>query len=71
MNELTRNEIVRRWQAKQSMRQIAAQLKLSRHTVRRVLTDHQTQRREGVVHPDLPHPVERRPSLLDVYEETC
>lgn len=71
MNELTRNEIVRRWQTKQSMRQIAAQLKLSRHTVRRVLTDHQTQRSEGALHPDLPHPVERRPSLLDVYEETC
>ena len=37
MNEVTRNEVVRRWRAGASMRAIARALGLSRNTVRKVL----------------------------------
>src|SRR5262245_13953655 len=65
MNELTRNEIVRRWQAGASMRAIARALGLARNTVHRVLGQLQTAR--------LGQPAataSARPSLLDPYEST-
>lgn len=68
MIEQTRNEIVRRWQAGQSLRKIARQLGLSRRTVSRVVSQIVRQRRAGAVHPDLPGPKRPRPSSLDVHE---
>jgi len=65
MNEATRNEIVRRWQAGASMRSIARTLRMSRNTVRRVL-DSVEAARAG----KKPLPAGARPSLLDPYEAT-
>jgi transposase len=62
MNEATRNEIVRRWGAAASMRQIARDLGLARNTVRRVLAELTAQR--AGTHAS----AARRPSLLDVHE---
>jgi len=64
MNEHTRNEIVRRWHAGASARQIARDLGLSRNTVSQALADVQAQRAGTTV----PRP--RRPSLLDPYDTT-
>jgi len=65
MNEATRNEIVRRWQAGASMRSIARTLRLSRNTVRRAL-DGIAAARAGKT----PMPAGKRPSRLDPYEAT-
>ncbi len=62
MNEATRNEIVRRWRATASMRQIARDLGLARNTVRRVLAE-VAARRDGTTAA-----AGRRPSRLDAYE---
>ena len=37
MNDFTRNEIIRRWYERQSMRGIAADLQVARETVKRVV----------------------------------
>lgn len=63
MNEATRNEVVRRWQAGASMRAIAAALGLARNTVRRALAGVQAARTGQA-----PGEAVRRPSLLDPYE---
>ena len=44
MNEPKRNEIISRWQAGASIRQIARELGLARNTVSRVLAEVQAQR---------------------------
>jgi transposase len=62
MNEQTRNEIVRRWHAGASVRQLARDLGLSRNTISRALADVQAQRSGTTI------PAPRRPSLLDPYE---
>ena len=62
MNELTRNEIIRRWRAGASIRQIARELRLARNTVSRVLARREAQRAGAGPRP------RRRPSLLDPYE---
>jgi transposase len=64
MNEQTRNEIVRRWHAGASIRQLARELGLSRNTISRALADVQAQRAGTPLSPP------RRPSLLDPYETT-
>jgi transposase len=62
MTERTRNEIVSRWGAGSSIRQIARELGLARNTVSRVLAHRQAQRAgTGSTAP-------RRPSRLDPYE---
>ena len=53
MNESTRNEIVRRFHSGQSGRQIARELHVSRHTIRRVLGQTTRQRSEGNVPKEL------------------
>jgi transposase len=63
MNEATRNEIVRRWQAGASQRAIARVLGLSRNTVQRALA--QVQAARAGTAPGAPP---RRASLLDAYE---
>ena len=45
------NEVIRRWQEQTSMRRIAAELRISRHRVRRIIQDHQAQRAQGAPHP--------------------
>jgi transposase len=64
MNEQTRNEIVRRWRAGASMRQLARDLNLARNTIRRVLAE-VTAQRAGLL---TSRP--RRPSVLDAYDAT-
>jgi transposase len=62
MTEPTRNEIVSRWSAGSSIRQIARELGLARNTVSRVLARRDAQR-AGTASPR-----RRRPSQLDPYE---
>jgi len=62
MTELTRNEIVSRWRAGSSIRQIARELRLARNTVSRVPAQLDAQRAGGG------SPAPRRPSRLDPYE---
>jgi transposase len=62
MNEPTRNEIIRRWQAAASIRQIARDLHLARNTVSRVLAAVTAQRAGTPAAPP------RRPSLLDAHD---
>lgn len=62
MHEQTRNEIIRRWRAAASIRQIARDLNLARNTVSRVLAE-VTAQRDGV-----PAAAPRRPSLLDPFD---
>ncbi len=64
MNEATRNEIIRRWRADASIRQIARDLNLARNTVSRVLAAI-TAQRDGVAAA-----ATRRPSLLDPFDAT-
>ena len=64
MTEQKRNEIISRWQAHASIRQIARSLGMSRNTVSRVLAQIQA-RRAG--DPD-GSPSRRRPSRLDPYQ---
>jgi hypothetical protein len=59
------NEVIRRWQAQMSLRQIAAELRISRYLVKRIILDHQAGRAHGAPHPDLPTPPESRGSILD------
>jgi transposase len=59
------NEVIRRWEEKASVRRIAAELRLSRYRVQRIITEHQRRRTEGGAHPDLPSPPESRGSILD------
>jgi transposase len=47
------------------MRRIAAELRISRHLVKRIILNHQDGRAQGVSHPDLPRPPESRGSILD------
>ena len=72
MNELTRNEIVRRFQSGQSGRQIARELHVSRHTIRRVLGQTTRQRSEGNVPKELQKKAKRaRPidAFVDVLQD--
>jgi transposase len=62
MTELTRNEIIRRFLAGSSIRQIARELQLARNTVTRVLSRREAQR------AGTGSPARRRPSRLDPYE---
>ncbi len=68
MNEATRHDIVQRFQAGQSQRQIARDLHLARSTVQGVLARVAAQRAEGSAPPEL-RPRSRRRSQVDAYEE--
>jgi transposase len=59
------NEVIRRWQGQTPMRRIAAELRISRYLVKRIIMDHQAGRAQGAAHPDLPAPPESRGSILD------
>ncbi len=59
------NEVIRRWQEQTPVRRIAAELRISRHRVKRIILDHQTARAQGVRHPDLPALPQSRGSILD------
>ena len=65
MNETTRNEIIRRWQAGMSRRAIAGELGISRDRVSRVLRGHERDR--SAAGP--PPPATSRGSSLDVHRE--
>jgi len=67
MTESTRNEIVRRRHAGDSMRAIARDLKISRKTVRRVLDRYEQDRADGP--RDSALSLLRRPSSLDAYDD--
>jgi transposase len=69
MTEELRNEIVRRWEAGTSMRQIARELGMSRRTVGRVLARVAAERSGQAPTSNLPKPPQRRPSLLDEHED--
>ncbi len=64
-DRLIENEVIRRWQEGTSMRRIAAELRISRYLVKRIILDHQKGRAEGAAHPDLPAPPGSRGSILD------
>ncbi len=64
-DRLIENEVIRRWQEGTPMRRIAAELRISRYLVKRIILDHQRGRTEGTAHPDLPPPPESRGSILD------
>lgn len=66
MNQQQRSEVLRRWHAGQSGRQIAYELHMSRKSVAKVIAEHQQQRATGAT--DLPEPREARGSLIDPYE---
>jgi transposase len=59
------NEVIRRWQEQTPMRRIAAELRISRYLVKRIIMDYQHGRTQGLAHPDLPTPPESRGSILD------
>jgi len=59
------NEVIRRWQEQTPMRRIAAELRITRWRVKRIILDQQQGRAEGMAHPDLPTPPESRGSILD------
>jgi transposase len=59
------NEVIRRWQEQTPMRRIAAELRISRYLVKRIIMDYQSGRAQGKAHPDLPVPPESRGSILD------
>jgi transposase len=67
MNEATRHDIVQRFQAGQSQRQIARDLRLARSTVQAVLADVAAQRAQGTVPPEL-QPRRRRSRQVDAYD---
>jgi transposase len=70
MNEATRHEIVRRHQAQASMRQIARELGLTRHTVKEVLAQVAAARAGNVAQPTgIPPPPRRRTSQLDEHDD--
>jgi transposase len=64
-DRLIENEVIRRGQEGTPMRRIAAELRISRYLVKRIILDHQRGRAEGAAHPDLPRPPESRGSILD------
>ncbi|HKM56794.1 MAG TPA: hypothetical protein VJY33_25540, partial [Isosphaeraceae bacterium] len=64
MNEQKRNEIISRWRAGGSIRQIARDLGLARNTVSKVLVQVQARREDDA--QDVPS--RRRPRQLDRYE---
>ena len=66
MNDELRSEVLRRWYGKQSGREIARDLHLSRKTVAKVLVKHRQQRANGTT--GLPAPRQERGSLVDPYE---
>jgi transposase len=70
MNELMRNEIIRRHQGGASMRALAREFRIARKTVRRVLDQQAQDRVEGPRHPELPRPCQRRASTLDAHEDS-
>jgi len=70
MNELTRNEIIRRYQGGASLRALARDFRIARKTVRRVLEQQEQDRIEGPRHPQLPQPRQRRASSLDAHEDS-
>ncbi len=59
------NEVIRRWQEQTPMRRIAAELRISRYRVKRIILDQQNGRAGGRAHPDLPTPPASRGSILD------
>lgn len=59
------HEVIRRWQEGTPIRRIAAELRISRYRVQRIILAHQTRRAEGMTHPDLPVPPQSRGSILD------
>ena len=59
------NEVIRRWQEQTPMRRIAAELRISRYLVKRIILDQQRGRAQGATHPDLPTPPKPRGSILD------
>jgi transposase len=67
MNEAIRNDIVQRFQAGQSQRQIARALHLARPTVQGVLASVAAQRAQGTVPREL-QPRRRRPRQVDAYD---
>ncbi len=68
MNDpLIENEVIRRWQQQMSMRQIAAELRISRYLVHRIIADHENGRAQGMAHPDLPTTPQSRGSVLDLH----
>jgi len=67
MDEKVRNEIVRRWQAQTSVRQIVRELGVARTTVRRVIQRWQRERAGQAPAANLQPPA-RRPSLLDEHD---
>lgn len=64
MNESTRNEIIRLWYGRASIRRIAKMLGLNRKTVRKVLKEHDAARKGISDTPSRP-----RASLLDPFRE--
>jgi transposase len=63
------NEIIVRWQGRQSMRGIARDLGISRWRVRRVVGAHTTARDDGALSSDLPaRPLAQPKSKLDAFE---
>ena len=69
MTEELRNEIIRRRQAKASMRRIAKDLGVARDTVQSVVRRWEAERAGTVADHALPVPA-RRPSLVDPYQPT-
>jgi transposase len=64
MNESTRNEIIRLWYGRASVRRIAKTLELNRKTVNQVLKEHKAARKgEGAV------VATPRPSIIDPFRE--
>jgi transposase len=61
------NEVIRRWQEQMPLRRIAAELRISRYLVKRIIVNHQAGRAQGATHPDLPASPESRGSILDQY----
>jgi transposase len=69
MKEVTRNEIIRRWQAGMSMRRIARELGVSRDRVRRVLKGQRRERGEEAASSEPSSAGAPRKSSLDDYQE--
>ena len=61
------NEIVARWQGRQSMRGIARDLGVSRWRVRRVVAAHIAARDDGALSSDFPRAASQRKSKLDAF----
>ena len=68
MNEKTRHEIIQHYLGGASHRRIAGMLGISRSQVKRVVSQYEVGRDQGVPHPDLPTPRARRGSLLDPHD---